>query len=221
MLKEKNFFKFFWIIMLYFGLQYYKQNIYEKFRSISYFVILVGLSLVLYFMALILNDDVETRINGLQTFPFFVQMMMDGFNFAAKTRKMEELFIKIDQVYEKIDDGDKFFKTGYSQFNRFLVISGFLGFSATLGGILLFLLTGSTPVLIYTPYKHGFRFFILWVFQTAFFLYSALLNYLLDTFMNALLMILSSYIKAVRNHVRMRKITDLQEIIEIHVEMKL
>lgn len=89
MLKEKNFFKFFWLIIKYFGLQPHKLNKIEKARAIFYFVILAVTNSLLYFIALIKNDDKEARINVLQTFPFLILMIVESSNFTRNQKKLK------------------------------------------------------------------------------------------------------------------------------------
>jgi hypothetical protein len=219
MLKEQKFFKFFWRVVEYFGIYYHRLNTYEKTRAFITFATSTGLNFGLFVVAIIVYKDMESRMNGLQTVPFFFQMIIDGSNFAAKCRTIENLFNKIDDAYARINGG-KFFNKGYKIFLRYARWGAASGSLVLTSGVLLFMFTGKTAVLIYIPYDHGFGFFVIWFVQMTFFYYSGLLNYLLDAFMNGLLILLSSYVKALREYIRSKNIADMREIVELDIELR-
>jgi hypothetical protein len=218
-MKEQKFFINYWKIVQYFGVCHCKLNAYQKTRAILYFLSTAVVNLALYFVALYVYDDPNVRLNGLQTLPFFLQMIFDGSNFAAKCRVIENLYDRIDEAYKRIK-GENYFKSGHKKFLVYASFGGTLGFVASFGGILTFLFTRTTPVLIYTPYDHGFGFFVIWFLQTIFFIYSGILNYLLDTFMNGLLVSLTYYVKALRSYIKTKNISDMREIIELDLELR-
>jgi hypothetical protein len=218
-MKEQKFFINYWKIVQYFGVCHCKLNAYQKTRAILYFLSTAVVNFVLYFVALYVYDDPKVRLNGLQTLPFFFQMLLDGSNFAAKCRVIENLYDRIDEAYKRIN-GEAHFKIGHKKFLAYFTFCGVLGTVSSVGGIFVFLFTRKTPVLIYTPYDHGFGFFVIWFLQTIFFIYSGVLNFLLDTFMNGLLVSLSYYVKALRIYIKTKGISDMREINELDLELR-
>lgn len=193
MLRDKKFFKFFWFFTRLCGLQSYKLNKIEKVRAI---ILIVGLYIVnisLLILEMITTDSVEDRIKGLQTVPTFIYMFIDSMNFERKCKQIERLFDVLDGFTEESED-KKLFEKCYNSTMRIVnLISAFACFSVT-SNIILFLITGRSAILIYTP-KQPILFFVVWFIQSAFAIYSSVLMSILDGFMFINLSILSGYSK--------------------------
>lgn len=219
MLQEKAFFKFFWSTMRYFGLQPHKINRTEKARALLIFIILAISNFVLYVVALVINDDFEARINGLQTFPFLVQVLLEAINFVINSKSIERTFNQVDEMFFKVE-GQVYFDRGYSIFTIYNASNFISGMLATFGGIVSFGLTGKSLALIYTPFTHGFGFFLTWLLQGTFFIYSYFLNYLMDQILISLLIFLSFYLKALKRKIQTKEIADMKKIIHLTIEIK-
>lgn len=219
MLKEKSFFKFFWSTMIYFGLQPHKINRREKARALFFFIVLVLSNFVLCIIYLAINDNFEARINGLQTFPFLIQVLVEATNFVKNSKKIEEIFWKIEKLYINVQ-GQNYFDRGYFIFTIYNVSIFISGMLAVFGGIILFGLTGKSNVPIYMPFTHGFGFFLIWLLQGSFFIYSYVLNYLMDQILISLLIFLSFYLKAMKQKIQTMKYAEIKEIVRLTLEVK-
>ncbi|KAG5683604.1 hypothetical protein PVAND_012877 [Polypedilum vanderplanki] len=173
----------------------------------------------MYCVALIVYDDPKSRFSGLQTFPFFFQMLFDGSTFAFKCQKIKKFYVEIDEAFLKVN-GQASFYHSYKYFLIYATVNGVLGFISCVGGSLLFLFSGRPAVLTYTPYNDGFCFYVIWTLQASFFAYSGVLNFLMDAFINGMLVSLSSYVKAVRIYLKKKEIHDMREMIELDLELR-
>lgn len=205
--------------MRYFGLQPHKINRREKARAILFFIVLVITNFVLYIVALAINDEFKARINGLQTFPFLIQVLLEAIIFVKNSRKIEEIFGQIEKLFFNVE-GRAYFNRGYKFFTIYNVSNFVPGMLATFGGIILFGLTGISFVPIYTPFTHGFGFFLTWLLQGSFFVYSYSLNYLMDQILISLLIFLSFYLKAMKRKIQTKENTEMEEIIRLTLDIK-
>lgn len=219
MLKQKLFFKFFWSTMRFFGLQPHKINTREKARALLFVTVLAITNFILYFISLALNDDIEARINSLQTLPFFIQIFLECLNFALKSKDIEEMFNKVNDFFIEVNGGD-FLSHGYFYFIIYYAFNAFLAVTSTFGCIVIFLTTRESPVPIYTPTTQGWGFFLIWAIQSSFLVYSGLLIYLLDQMLISLLIFLSFCLKALRRKIQTEKASDLIEIVRLHLKIK-
>lgn len=217
MLQEKKIFKFIWTLLEYFGLFPHKLNIKEKARAILFFVNIMVTIFTLHLLALYMYDDFENRLIGLQVFPFFVQMFFEGSNFAQKAQKIEKIFTRLNELF--VNDRD-FFDSSFLRFKFYYMFNATLIAISITGCLYLYAFTGKTPVLIYTPFSSGFGFFFLWCLQSLQLIYSGILVFAIDQVSVSLIICLSFYLKALRKRIRTRKIEEIKEIVEMHMEVK-
>lgn len=219
MLRDKIFFKILWRLINFCGLQPHKLERMEKIRVILFFVFLIGANTILLIVELVLNDDIEARLNALQIFPSFIQVVWESLNFAIKSKAIEKMFNKLDDLFIKIE-GEDILNRGFYKYKFYFVINGIMSVVASFGGIFLFGITGKTPVLIYTPYPNGLGFFLIWLLQSTFLIYTTLLLYLADEILISLLVFLSFYLKALRRKIQRKKISELSDIIQLNLELR-
>lgn len=220
MLRDKTLFKILWRLINFCGLQPHKLVRIEKIRTILFFVLLVSSNFILHIVEIILNIDImEVRLNVLQTLPTFIQIIWECLNFSIKSKKIKEIFAKLDELFVKIDEKD-FLNRGYSSFRIYFIINAIVVLTSCIGGIFYFGLTGKTPVLIYKLSSTGIGFFLTWLLQSIFLLYSCVMIYLTDQLLISLLIFLSFYLKALRRKIQTKKISELSEIIQLHLEFK-
>ena len=219
MLRNKTFFKILWRLINFCGLQPHKLERIEKIQKMIIYMLIIILNYILHIVEIILNDDIETRINALQTSPSLIQVVWESYNLAVNSKKIEKFFNKLDELFVEID-GEDILDRGYSIYKFYFVITGVMSFTSVVGGIFVFGITGETPVLIYTPYSSGIGFFLIWFLHSTFLLYSSLLLFLTDEILMSLLVFLSFYLKALRRKIQTKKISELPETIRLNLEVR-
>lgn len=219
MLSEHKFFQIFWQVALHLGLQPNKLTSRGKYRAIFYLLIFLIPNLILYVIKLFTIDTWDERLSGLETFPFLMTNILEGLNFAYKSKEIEKIFVKIDQLFKEIDTKDLlsraiFIFTIYQIINIFVIILSISGEN------MLFWQTRDTPVLTYTPVKDGPGFLAIWILHVTFLVYTRTISFIADQFLIAMMILLSFYLKAFRNFLKTRKINELREVTDMHIEMK-
>lgn len=220
MLREKFYFKFFWGVTRYFGLQPQKLNRYEKNRALRYFLILTIPFYTLFLISLAIGHENVSKLESLQSLPFFIQMLLEGLNFTVNSKKIEEIFNKLDKLFVKIS-AENFFKKAFKIFMIYAIFENFSTFLTFIGGISIFWRSeDKSDVQLYIPSSTLSATIIVGLLQGAFTAYSGLLNALLDQILIGLVIFLSFYLKAVRKELRKMKIEDVKEIVQILTEVK-
>jgi hypothetical protein len=181
MLREKKFFKYFWITIRFFGLQPNTLNTKEKFRAIFIFILLYLVNFVLFMVQVCTTDNAEERIKGIQTFPTYIIMLIDGINFVINSDKIEKMFNEMCGIINKSGE-TKLFSEAYNQTMKIAIYLAGFGVVSIPLGMLVFLITGKSAVPIYIPIDHGPAFIMIWALQFVFFLYSAAVFWFLDAF---------------------------------------
>ena len=155
-----------------------------------------------------------------KTFPFFIQIFLECSNFAIKSKDITAIYDKLDELFAKTGDKKSFFDHGYFYLKIYFAFNAITGFISTFGGIILFGITGKSPVLIYTPYPNGLGFFLIWLLQGIFFMYTFIVINIHDQVLVSLIIFLSSYLKALRCKIREKKASELTEIVRLNLEIK-
>lgn len=220
MLKESLIFRILWWCIKYSGLQTSKIRRSEKMYAYSCFIFLVFINFILYIVEFVQNDDFEARLGGFQTFPFYIQIFFECSNFAIKSKEVDAIFNKLDELFIKTKGDESFFTRGYFYFKIYFLFQCVLGIMSAFGGITLFAITGKTPVLIYTPYPNGLGFFLIWLLQSTFFIYIGIIINLNDQILVSFIIFLSFYLKALRRKIRGMKASELTEIVRLNLEIK-
>lgn len=138
MLRQVKYFKLYWAVLRYFGLQPHKINQREKFRAIFIFLILVISNIVLYIIEFVTTDDDEARISALQTFPCFILIFIEGANVAFKSKEIEETFNEFNEVFSKAEN-QVLMQKGFKKFMIYVYFNHVITMISYLAGILLFL----------------------------------------------------------------------------------
>lgn len=219
MLRQVKYFKLYWAVLRYFGLQPHKINQREKFRAIFIFLILAISNIVLYIIEFVTTDDDEARISALQTFPCFILIFIEGANVAFKSKEIEETFNEFNEVFSKAEN-QVLMQKGFKKFMIYVYFNHAITMISYLAGILLFWFTGSTPVLIYTPQSHGLGFFAIWFLQSSFFIYCMILVPVLDQTLIFFMIFSSAYLKTIGNQFRTSDIGNVKDIIELNLKIK-
>lgn len=218
MLINNEFYKLLWLNIKFFGLLPLKLNRSEKKRAI-FFLIPTVIYYLLHFLKVALKNDKEAHINGLQTLPVCIQMIIECINFVIKSKDIEEIFKRLNELFKKIN-GDDFFKLGCSQHKIYFILNVITASLTAIAGSVLFGMTGKSPVLIFMPWTSGIGFLAIWLFQTTVFIYTSTLLFLVDQILISLFIFLSFYLKTLRRIFRTRKVFELREILELNLEVK-
>lgn len=194
MLKDKKFFKFFWFCIRFCGLQPHKLNGKEKFRAFTTLVVLYVINFALLIVELLTTESVEIQIQGIQTIPTFIIMLIDIVNFMKKSKQIEELFDSLCKVIDE-SGNEKLFNESYKKTLTLVkILAGFAIISILINSV-VFMITGKSGVPIYIP-DNRMVFPLIYGVQLLFFIYCTLLiTSLLDSFIFISFSMLNGYSK--------------------------
>lgn len=204
--------------MRYFGLQPKIISRREKSRALKIFIGLTVPYYTLFFISAALKDDSKSRIDNLQSLPFFIQIIIEGSSFTLKSLEIEQIFIDVDKNMVKNINGENFLKKALQIFIIYAMIQNLMTAFAYVGGIVMYWTTSNE--VLYTPINNLSAYISVGIIQGTFTLYCGVLNVFLDQILIALLIFLSYYLKNMRKRLKEKKIENAKEIVEIIMEIK-
>jgi hypothetical protein len=217
MLWSQFFFNTFWTVVKITGLRPSTLVRREKIIATAMFVLFFTPNVLLVFATILISDDIDDQVHGMQIIPVLFLIISDTSNFMRKGEKIVEFFANINRLIS--DAGSATVTKQLRRMNMYFVSSVLLMGISVVINLTTFAVTGKSGI---PAPKFDYIVWVIatWLVQATFLIYIGVIFVLLDVFMCSLLFVIAGHFEDVSDRVRLMAPKDVKGIVAIHFEVK-